>query len=70
MYCEVGGSEELKTFHNVKYREATSKELKDDHLFHGLNIKGRVYAPDNFHIFNEGNLIAIDILLYFEFFKN
>lgn len=54
-YCEVGGSNGLKEFHLQMNNRANISFLSLSHVFSDLNLSGRIFAPDIFHILNEGN---------------
>lgn len=55
-YCDVGCSDKLKEFHSFKLgNRANESPLSDTHVFKELDLKGRIFAPDIFHILNEGD---------------
>lgn len=62
-YCSIGTSDKLKEFNSELGKKAPASPLSESHVFADMNLEGRVFAPDIFHILNEGKWKNIKIKL-------
>lgn len=67
--CDVGHSDQLTNYHQtLNNHSADTNALHDSHVFQTIKQNGIIYAPDLFHILNEGIFFLIIILnFYFKF---